>query len=69
MVHYPMNARNIVTIGYDEITRVLEIEFKLQAIHQYFDVSIDDFVSLMKAQDIENHYLTFIYCQFYFNVF
>lgn len=69
MIHYPVNVQNIISVGYDELSKILEIEFKLQAIHHYFNVSIDEFVALMKAPDIENHYLQFIYCQYYFNVF
>jgi|VirMetMinimDraft_7_1064189.scaffolds.fasta_scaffold83040_1 hypothetical protein len=69
MKRYLVNSRNIISVDYDEITLILEIEFKLLAIHQYFEVSIDEFVSLMKAPNIETHYLDFIYSKYYFNVF
>ena len=68
MKRYLVNSRNIISVDYDEITLILEIEFKLLAIHQYFEVSIDEFVSLMKAPNIETHYLDFIYSKYYFNV-
>jgi secreted Zn-dependent insulinase-like peptidase len=68
MNRYAVNDRNIISIGYDEITKILEIEFKLQAIHQYFDVSLDQFVALMKAPEIETHYFNFVYSQYYFDV-
>lgn len=69
MKRYLVNSRNIISVGYDEITNTLEIEFKLLAIHHYFSVTIDEFVLLMKAPNIERHYLEFIYSKYYFNVF
>ena len=68
MNRYTVNDRNIISVGYDEINETLEIEFKLQAIHQYFGVSLDEFVALMKAPEIETHYFNFVYSQYYFNV-
>lgn len=69
MKRYLVNDHNIVSVGYDEIKNILEIEFKLQAIHQYFDVSMDEFVALMKAPFIENHYFKFVYCKYQFDVY
>jgi hypothetical protein len=63
MKRYLVNSRNIISVGYDEITNTLEIEFKL-LIHQYFNVTIDEFVSLMKASNIETHYLEFVYSKY-----
>jgi hypothetical protein len=68
MNRYPANDSNIISVGYDEITKTLEIEFKLQAIHQYFEVSLDEFIALMKAPEIETHYFNFVYSQYYFDV-
>ena len=69
MNRYTVNDRNIISLGYDEMTKILEIEFKLQAIHQYFDVSLDEFVALMKAPEIETHYFDYVYCKYYFDVY
>ncbi len=69
MNRYTVNHRNIISLGYDEMTKILEIEFKLQAIHHYFDVSLDEFVALMKAPEIETHYFNYVYCQYYFDVY
>lgn len=68
MNRYSVNDRNIISVGYDEMTRTLEIEFKLQAIHQYFGVTLDEFVALMKAPEIENYYFNNVYCRYYFDV-
>ena len=69
MNRYTVNDRNIISLGYDEMTKILEIEFKLQAIHKYFDVSLDEFVALMKAPEIETHYFDYVYSQYYFDVY
>ncbi|MDD5151164.1 MAG: KTSC domain-containing protein [Flavobacterium sp.] len=69
MTRYIINDRNIVSVRYDEIQKILEIEFKLQAIHQYFDVSLDEFVALMKAPKIETHYFNFVHCRYHFDVY
>jgi hypothetical protein len=69
MKRYQVHAPNIVSLGYDEVTEILEIEFKFQAIHHYFGVTINEFVALMKATEIETHYFDCIYSQYHFNVF
>lgn len=69
MNRYTVNDHNIISVGYDEMSKTLEIEFKLQAIHQYFDVSLDEFVLLMKASEIEAHYFDCVYSQYHFDVF
>ncbi len=68
MNRYAINDRNIISVGYDEMNKTLEIEFKLHVIHQYFDVSLDEFVALMKAPAIETHYFNYVYSQYYFDV-
>ena len=40
MNRYPINSANIVSVGYDEVNEVLEIEFKLKIIHQYYNVPL-----------------------------
>ena len=69
MKRYKVYETNIVSVGYDEVNEILEIEFKLQAIHHYFGVSLNEFVALMKATEIEAHYFDCVYCQYYFNVY
>lgn len=69
MIKYPVNANNILTVAYDEVNQILEIEFKLNVIHQYFDVPIDEFVAFMKANDSEEFYFNCIQCHYHFDVF
>lgn len=69
MKRYQVNENNIISVGYDEINKILEIEFKLQTIHHYLGVSLNEFVALMKAKDIEAYYFDYVYCQYHFNAF
>lgn len=69
MKRYQVDEPNIVSLGYDEVNEILEIEFKLLAIHHYFGVTLNEFVALMKATKIESHYFDCIYSQYHFNVF
>jgi non-canonical purine NTP pyrophosphatase (RdgB/HAM1 family) len=41
MQRLPVESTDIVSIGYDEKTRVLEIEFKENRVYRYFDVEPD----------------------------
>ena len=69
MTRYPINTINILEVAYDEENKILEIEFKLDAIHNYFEVPLDEFVAFMKADDIEEFYFNFIQCKYHFDVF
>jgi hypothetical protein len=68
MNRYQVNEKNIVSVGYDEVNEVLEIEFKLQVFHQYFGVPLNEFVALMKASKIETHYFESVYCKYHYDV-
>jgi hypothetical protein len=69
MNRYTVNERNIISVGYDEVNEILEIEFKLQTIHHYFGVPLNEFVALMKATKIETHYFDCVCSQYNFDVF
>ena len=69
MSKYPINATNILAVGYDEVNQILEIEFRLNVIYHYFEVPLDEFVAFMKADDIEEFYFDFIQNKYHFDVF
>ncbi|WP_298303764.1 KTSC domain-containing protein [Flavobacterium sp.] len=69
MSKYPINATNILAVGYDEVNQILEIEFRLNVIHYYFEVPLDEFVAFMKADDTEDFYFDFIQFKYHFDVF
>ena len=48
MIRQSVNSTSIVSIGYDENSQTLEIEFKNSNVYQYFDVPknlYDDLIS------------------------
>ncbi|WP_395063368.1 KTSC domain-containing protein [Flavobacterium sp.] len=67
MNRFPVNATNIMAIGYDEINEILEIEFILEVIHHYFNVPLNEFVSLMKATCVEEYYFKYVLCKYHFD--
>lgn len=69
MTQYLIQSSNITYIGYDEVNQVLEIEFKLNVIHQYFEVPLSEFIALMKSENTEEFYLNFIQCKYHFDTF
>lgn len=68
MQRYPITAKKIVSIGYDEENRILEIEFKHHVIHHYFEVPLMEFVALMKSENIDEFYLHCISCEYFFEI-
>lgn len=66
MNRYPIQSVNIVSVGYDEINEILEIEFKLHVIYQYLEVPLEEFVAFMKAENIEEFYDNFIKSKYHF---
>lgn len=49
MERKPVISSNIASIGYDENTSTLEIEFLNNTIYQYFDVNKNIYEALMRA--------------------
>lgn len=49
MERKPVTSSNIASIGYDENTSTLEIEFLNNSIYQYFDVPHQIYRGLMQA--------------------
>ena len=47
-----VTSSNILSIGYDEESQVLEVEFKYGGIYQYIDVPKDVYDNLMSAPSI-----------------
>jgi hypothetical protein len=69
MNKYPINSDNILNVGYDEVKQILGIEFKINVIHLYFEVPLDEFVDFMKVDDVEEFYVNFIHCKYHYEVF
>jgi hypothetical protein len=68
MTRYPVHTKNILSVGYDEVNEVLEIELKLKLIYHYLDVPLSEYIALMKADDVEDFYLNYIKLNYHFEI-
>ena len=50
MDRIPVHSSSIVSVGYDEATRSLEVEFVTGGVYRYFDVPDDLYYALMRAE-------------------
>jgi hypothetical protein len=66
MNRFSVNTNNIISVGYDEVNEILEIEFNLKAIHHYYYVPFNKYISLMTAQNIEEYYFNNILTDYSF---
>lgn len=69
MNRYPVNTTNILSIGYDEVNEVLEMEFKLKIIYHYLNVPITEYIALMKSPNPEEYYLNYIKFNYHYELF
>jgi len=60
MVRDPVMSSNIVSIGYDEATETLEVEFLSGAVYQYFNVGVAAYESLRQAPSKGQHFNIYI---------
>jgi KTSC domain len=49
MERIPVDSSNISSIGFDEGSNTLEIEFHSGAVYQYFDVPLNVYQGIMEA--------------------
>lgn len=56
----PVTSSNIKSVGYDEPTRVLEIEFNKGLVYQYSPVTLAAYQELISAPSIGKHFHTHI---------
>lgn len=52
MNRMPVSSSNVVSVGYDQNTMTLEVEFKDGALYQYFDVPVAVYEELVQASSI-----------------
>ena len=53
-----VDSSSIESIGYDEDSETLQVEFKNGGIYQYFDVPEDIFVALRDAESVGRYLVT-----------
>jgi hypothetical protein len=49
MLRQPVNSSNIASIGYDQATQILEVEFLNHTVYQYFNVPLPVYEALIGA--------------------
>ena len=52
MNRIPVSSSNIVSIGYDKQSAILEVEFSSGSVYQYFDVPEHLYNELMQASSL-----------------
>ncbi len=60
MQRIPVESSDIVSIGYDEVSRTLEIEFQNDRIYQYKEVDPEVYAQFMRADSYGQFFSTFI---------
>ncbi len=50
MIRTPVSSSNIASIGYDQKTQTLEVEFLKSGVYQYFDVPQAVYEEFIKAE-------------------
>ena len=56
MKRMPVESSSIRAIWYDEKDNILEIEFHHGGIYQYFDVPVEEYMSLIDADSIGGYF-------------
>lgn len=67
MQRLPVDSSDIVSIGYDNKSRVLEVEFKENRIYQYLDVAPDVHERFMRAESYGEFFFAFINKHYRYN--
>lgn len=52
MIRQPVSSSNISSVGYDERTQTLEVEFHSRAVYQYYGVPSAIFHGLLTASSV-----------------
>lgn len=56
MDRMPVSSSNLISVGYDEPSLTLEVEFKDGALYQYFDVPASVHLELLGAGSIGQYF-------------
>lgn len=60
MKRLPVNSSNILSIGYEESSQMLEIEFNTKRVYRYSNVPPHVYAALMKSKSHGKYFLTYI---------
>ena len=56
MIRQPVESSNLRSVGYDEESRTLEIEFHSGAVYQYYDVPSEVYQELLSAPSLGKYF-------------
>lgn len=56
MDRMPVSSSNLISVGYDEPSLTLEVEFKDGALYQYFDVPASVHLELLGAGSVGQYF-------------
>lgn len=52
----PVQSSNIFSVGYDDVSQTLEVEFNNGGIYQYFDVPAAEYTELMRSESVGTYF-------------
>lgn len=56
----PVSSRNLEYIGYDERLMLLQIQFRNQAIYEYYDVPKNIYIGLITASSADGYFREYV---------
>lgn len=60
MIRVPVNSSNILSVGYDKASQMLEIEFNTKRVYRYSNVPPHVYAGLMKSSSHGKYFLNHI---------
>lgn len=52
----PVQSTNISSVGYDDASQTLEVEFNSGGVYQYFDVPVVEYAELMRSESVGTYF-------------
>lgn len=52
----PVQSSSISSVGYDNASQTLEVEFHNGGIYQYFDVPVAEYTELMRSESVGTYF-------------
>lgn len=52
----PVQSSNLASVGYDENSQTLEVEFNNGSVYQYFDVPAGEYSGLVRSESVGTYF-------------
>jgi hypothetical protein len=56
MIRHQVTSSGLRSVGYDEEHGILEVEFASGEVYQYFDVPVEEYMSLIEAASVGTYF-------------